>query len=184
MTGFLHEREFSRKTFLKGGGALVVGLSVAGTAGKAAAAGIDPFASPGPADPNAVDSFLIIHGDNTASLNSGRINLGQGSIMGLMLIAAEELDMDISQFRHIEFDTGGPTPSPNTGNTGGSTSISQGGPLIRRAAAEARQALNQLASANLGVPVSALSVSKGVVSAGGKQATYGQLIGDKLFNVK
>ena len=58
-----------------------------------------------------------------------------------MLIAAEELDMDFSQFRHIEFDTGGANPSPNTGNTGGSTSISQGGPLVRRAAAEAKQAL-------------------------------------------
>jgi hypothetical protein len=29
MTGFLHEREFSRKSFLKGGGALVVGLALA-----------------------------------------------------------------------------------------------------------------------------------------------------------
>jgi len=184
MTGFLHEREFSRKAFVKGGGALVIGLSAAGTAGKASAAGVDPFASPGPADPNSVDSFLIIHGDNTASLNSGRINLGQGAIMGLMLIAAEELDMDVSQFRHIEFDTGGPLPSPNTGNTGGSTSISQGGPLIRRAAAEGKQALLKLASTNLGVPASSLSVSKGVVSGGGKTVTYGQLIGDKLFNVK
>ena len=184
MTGFLHERDFSRKAFLKGGGALIVGISVASAAGRASAAGVDPFASPGPADPNAVDSFLIIHGDNTASLNSGRINLGQGSIMGLMLIAAEELDMDVSQFRHIEFDTGGPTPSPNTGNTGGSTSISQGGPLVRRAAAEAKQALLKLASANLGVPAGSITVSKGVASGGGKTVTYGQLVGDKLFNVK
>ena len=182
MTGFLHEKEFSRKTFVKGGGAMIVGLSLAGTAGKATAA-INPFASPGPADPNAVDSFLTIHADNTASLNSGRINLGQGATTGLMLIAAEELDMDFSQLRHIEFDTGGPTPSPNTGNTGGSTSISQGGPLIRRAAAEARQALNNLAAAALGVPVASLTVSKGVVSGGGKTTTWGALLGDKLFNV-
>src|SRR5205085_12532858 len=124
--------------------------------------------SPGLAGPTAVDSLLTIHADKTASLNSGGVNLGQQSTAGLMLIAAEELDMDVSQLRHIEFDTGGATPSPNTGNTGGSTSISQGGPLIRRAAAEARQALNQLASANLGVPVGSLSVSKGVVSGGGK----------------
>ena len=41
MTGFLHEREFSRKTFLKGGGALIVGLSAAGAAGTASAAGVD-----------------------------------------------------------------------------------------------------------------------------------------------
>jgi len=185
MTGFMYEKEFSRKTFLKGGGALIAGISLAGTAGKASAAGaVNPFASPGPADPNAVDSFLTIHADNTASLNSGRINLGQQSTMGLMLIAAEELDMDISQFKHIEFDTGGATPSPNTGNTGGSSSISQGGPLVRMAAAQARQALNGLASAALGVPVASLSVSKGVVSGGGKTTTYGQLIGGKLFNVE
>ena len=131
MTGFMHEREFSRKTFVKGGGALIVGLSVAGTAGKAVAAGVDPFASPGPADPNAVDSFLIVHSDNTVSLLSGRIELGQGATTGLMMIAAEELDMDVSQMKHVPFDTGGPLPAPNTGNTGGSTSISQGGLLIR-----------------------------------------------------
>src|SRR6478609_1897619 len=161
MTGFMHEKEFSRKTFVKGGGALIVGLSFASAAGKASAAGIDAFASPGPADPNAVDSFLTIHADNSASLNSGRINLGQGSIMGLMLIAAEELDMGIEQFRHIEFDTGGATPSPNTGNTGGSTSISQGGPLVRRAAAEAKQALLAMAAANLGVAAGSLTVANG-----------------------
>ena len=185
MTGLLHEKEFSRKSFVKGGGALIVGLSFAGAAGKAANAAVpDPFASPGPADPNAVDSFLTIHADNTASLNSGRIELGQGATTGLMLIAAEELDMDVSQMRHIAFDTGGNTPSPNTGNTGGSTSISQGGPLIRRAAAEAKQALLGLASTQLGVAATSLTVDKGVVSGGGKTVTYGQLIGDKLFKVQ
>src|SRR3954449_1887804 len=184
MTGFMHEREFSRKTFVKGGGALIVGLSVAGTAGKAVAAGVDPFASPGPADPNAVDSVLIVHSDNTVSLLSGRIELGQGATTGLMMIAAEELDMDVSQMKHVPFDTGGPLPAPNTGNTGGSTSISQGGPLIRRAAAEAKQALLAMAATNLGVPVAQLSVSKGVVSGGGKTVSYGQLVGDKLMNVK
>ena len=100
------------------------------------------------------------------------------------MIAAEELDMDVDQFRHIAFDTGGPTPSPNTGNTGGSTSISQGGPLVRRAAAEARRRCSAMAATNLGVPVASLTVAKGVVSGGGKTVTYGQLVGDKLFNVK
>ena len=31
MTGFLHEKEFSRKSFIKGGGALVVGFSLLGS---------------------------------------------------------------------------------------------------------------------------------------------------------
>ena len=130
-----HPREgILTQSFLKGGGALIVGISLAGNGRKRAGGDrFDPFASPGPADPNSVDSFISIHADNSASLNSGRINLGQQSTTGLMLIAAEELDMDFSQFRHIEFDTGGANPSPNTGNTGGSTSISQAGPLVRRA---------------------------------------------------
>src|SRR3954465_151160 len=64
MTEILN-KEFSRKSFVKGGGAMIVGLSVAGAgvAGKAEGA-IDPYASPGPANPNAVDSFLMIHADN------------------------------------------------------------------------------------------------------------------------
>ncbi len=180
----LHEKAFSRRSFVKGGGMMVVGFSLAGavSAGKAEGA-INPWASPGPGNPNAVDSFLAIHADNTASLRSGRIELGQGATSGLMILAAEELNMDWSQLVHIPFDTGGATPSPNTGNTGGSSSITTGGPLVRMAAAQAYQALLGLASANLGVPVANLTVSKGVVSGGGKTVTYGQLIGDKLFNV-
>jgi CO/xanthine dehydrogenase Mo-binding subunit len=55
---------------------------------------------------------------------------------------------------------------------------------VRAAAAEARQALLGLASANLGVPVAQLAVDKGVVSGGGKSVKYGDLVGDRLINVK
>ena len=85
MTGFMHEREFSRKSFLKGGGAMVVGFSLAGAglgAQVAKAAGEDPFASNGPLDQIAVDSWLIIHADNTASLKIGKVEMGQGTPKG------------------------------------------------------------------------------------------------------
>ena len=61
MTGFLHEKEFSRKSFLKGGGALVVGFSLAGAglAGKANAAD-SPFASNAPYDPALIDSWITM----------------------------------------------------------------------------------------------------------------------------
>ena len=184
MTGLLSEKTFSRTSFVKGSGALVVGFSMAGAvAGGSQADAINPFASPGPGNPNSVDSFLAIHPDNTASLRGGRIELGQGSTTALLVLAAEELNMNFSQMSYVPFDTGGPTPSPNTGNTGGSSSITTGGPLVRMAAAQAYQALLQMASTQLGVPVSQLSVSGGVVSGGGKQVSYGQLIGNKLFNV-
>jgi hypothetical protein len=53
------QRELSRKSFVKGGGALVVGFSMlgAGLAGKAAEAAEDPYASNGPFDQGLVDSW-------------------------------------------------------------------------------------------------------------------------------
>jgi CO/xanthine dehydrogenase Mo-binding subunit len=175
-------KEFSRKSFVKGGGAMLVGFSVAGAglAGKAQAAD-SPFASNGPPDPQTVDAFIAIHADNTASIKTGRVELGQGSNTGLLMIAAEELDMDVSQLIFVRHDT---NVTPNTGGTFGSSSIASAGPRVRMAAATAKQALLGLAATSLGVPAAQLSVSKGVVSGGGKSVTYGALIGDKLFNVR
>ena len=69
--------------------------------------------------------------------------------------------------------------------TAGSSSISRRRRAARAArAAAARQALLNLASAKLGVPVASSQVDKGVVSGGGKTVTYGDLIGGKVFNVR
>ena len=175
--------EFSRKTFLKGGGALVVGLAVA----PAAQAFNDPKAvSPfhtgavaGPPPANQIDSWIAIHADNTASIYSGRVNLGQGTPNGLLMIAGEELDLDLAQLKWVEADS---NVTPDSGVTVGSSSIRSAGPQVRAAGASAKQALLALAATQLGVPVASLSVKSGVVSGGGKTITYGQLIGDKLFN--
>ena len=151
MTEILN-KELSRKTFLKGGGAMVVGFGLAGTVvRRPGAAGIVPYASAGPAPNNQVDSFITIHADNTASINTGRIELGQGSNMGLMMIAADELDMSIGQMRFVRADT---NISPNTGNTTGSSSIRSGGPRVRAAAAYAKQALLGMAAKELGAAAS------------------------------
>jgi hypothetical protein len=47
----------------------------------------------------------------------------------------------------------------------------------------ARNTLAGLAAARLGVAASGLSVSGGVVTGGGRSVTFGELLGDKLFNV-
>ena len=180
MTGLMHEREFSRKSFVKGAGALIVGFSLAGAglAGKAGAAGVDPYASDG-LDQFQVDSWIEIHADNTATIKTGGIRQGTGSDTGLLMIAGEELDMDMSQLEFIVADT---ALTPNTGKHSASNTIKNAGPGVRAAAASARQALLGLASASLGVPVANLTVTSGVVSGGGKSVTYGQLVGGKLFN--
>src|SRR4051794_30167068 len=174
-------KELSRRSFVKSGGAMIVGMSVAGAGLSGTARAADsPFSSNGPFDQNLVDTFIAVHADNTVSVKSGRVEMGQFSNMGLILIAAEELDMDVTQLVHVRHDT---NVTPDTGNTAGSSTISTVGPRIRAAAATAKQALLGLAATQLGVPASSLTVSKGVVSGGGKTITYGQLIGDKLFNV-
>jgi CO/xanthine dehydrogenase Mo-binding subunit len=174
-------KEFSRKAFVKGGGALIVGFSVAGAslAGKAEAAE-SPFASNGPFNQFEIDSWITINADNTASIKTGAISQGTGSETGILMIAAEELDMDLSQLVFVRADT---NVTPASGKKSASNTIKRSGRGVRAASAWARQTLLGLASTQLAVPVSQLSVSKGVVSGGGKSVSYGQLLGGKLFNV-
>ncbi len=174
--------DFSRRDLLKGGGALIIGFSMAGVAMDAALAARGDVA--GPFDMNAIDTWIAIHADNTATVYIGKGEFGQGNTTGLLQIAAEELDLDMSQLRSVQLDTNVTT---NQGATTSSSSIERGGPQIRAAAAEARRALLALASTRLGMQVGSLVVHKGVVSINGhptQSVSYGALIGDKPFNVK
>jgi len=123
-----------------------------------------------------------VNPDNTVVFKTSQIEIGNGVTTGLMMLVAEELDMSPAQVRHSAWDS---WVVVNSGSTGGSTGIqSSAGPPLRAAAATARQTLLNLASQNLGVPVSSLTVKDGVVSGGGKTVTYGQLVGGKLLNAK
>jgi CO/xanthine dehydrogenase Mo-binding subunit len=175
-------KEFSRRTFVRGGGALIVGFSVLGAAlaGKAQPAD-SPFASNGPYNDFEIDSWLAINADNTATLKTGIIELGQGTLTGLLMIAAEELDLTMAQMRYAQHDT---NVTPNQGGTSGSVGTKTGGRQVRAAAAAARNALLDLAVVNLGVAKTSLTVDKGVVTGGGRSVTYGALLGDKFFNVR
>ena len=161
------------------GGALLVGFALTGLPnGAAAAAG-----APEP-DPSLIDSWVAVHADNTATVFLGKCELGQGNTTGLLQIAGEELDLDMSQLRTVQLDT---KVTPNQGATTSSSSIHRGGPQVRAAAAEARQALLALASTRLGVQTGSLVVSNGIVSIDGepgRSVTYGELLGDKPFQVK
>ena len=180
MTGLLSESQFSRRSFVKRGGALIVGFSLAGSALSGRARAAAPTSAGYLPDPNQVDSWLTVGADNTATLNTSQIETGNGIQTGFLMIAAEELDMDMSQMRYGPDDT---YVVLATGGEGGSNAIAGTSGPIRAAAVTARQALLNLASTNLGVPVANLTVKSGVVSGGGKTVTYGALLGGKLFNV-
>jgi len=178
----------TRREFLQAGGALggalVIGFNLgnellAQDRGGAPARG----ATAGPPDARQVDTWLAVHADNSATVYIGFAELGQGNSTALLQIAADELDLEMSQIKTFRLDT---NVTPNQGGTYSSASIARGGPQIRTAAAEARLALLQMASKNLGSSIEKLSVSKGVVSVidtPGRSVTYGQLVGDKLFNI-
>jgi len=82
MTGFLHEKEFSRKSFVKGGGALIVGLSTAGalSSGAGAATFVPPTSGGYNAglDQTQVDTFLRVNADNTVTVTFGSRDWGHG----------------------------------------------------------------------------------------------------------
>lgn len=159
----------TRRDFLKVGGALVVGFQLRA----------QPQAIAQPAA-NMIDTWLAVHADNTATFYVGYAELGQGNSTALLQIAAEELDLGLDQLSTVNLATG---VTPNQGGTYSSASIARGGPQVRTAAAEARQALLNMASERLNTPVEQLSVERGVVSYGGRSVTYGQLIGGKRFDV-
>jgi CO/xanthine dehydrogenase Mo-binding subunit len=178
----LQERELSRRTFLKGGGALIVGFSVAGAGLLPARASADVTGQPFP-NMASIDSWIKIDVDGTVTLLSGKVSMGTGSSTGLLQIVAEELDVPMKQMRLVSGVTG---VTPNQFTSSASNGISAGGAAARVAAAEARAALLQMASTKLGAPVGSLTVTDGVVSVAGdasKRVTYAELVGGKLFNL-
>jgi nicotinate dehydrogenase subunit B len=180
----LTEREVSRKAFLKGGGTLVVGLSVTGSAqafdNPNAVSTLHKGYTPGPPDPAQIDSWLQINPDNTVTLFHGTVEMGQGSPTALRMIAAEELGFEMNQVGAAALDTNVSISAFAAGSS--STRNAMGATNLRGAAAAARTAVLGLASKQLGVPVGSLSVAKGVISGGGKSVTYADLMAGKLFN--
>jgi nicotinate dehydrogenase subunit B len=173
------KKEFSRKTFLKGGGALVVAMTSAGAA--QAATGNTPFAQRGPQDflpdLNTIDAWIAIRADNTVIVSHGEPEFA-GTPTGILQLVAEELNVSMKQMEYAHPETW----LNATGGGGGSGGIPTRSQQCRAAAAYAKQELLKMASTRLGVAVAGLSVTDGVVSGAGKSVTYGELIGGKNFN--
>ncbi len=184
-----HPRRFDRRAFLTGTGAMVVAIGAPKLLNpKAAFAALDDFPiGPALVDPQQVDSWLGVQGNGTVIVYTGKVELGTGISTTAMQLVADELDVALSSIKVIEGDTWW---TVDQGFTAGSQSNkTQYAPTgaIRQAAAEARLALLNLASKQLGAPVAQLTVKDGTVSVQGdstKSVTYAQLIGDKRFDLK
>src|SRR5713101_7338406 len=164
----------SRRDVLKGGGALVVSFSLAGAPGEALAQGAKPLAL------TEVDSFLAIDASGVVTFYSGKVDLGTGVATALPQMVADELDVPLNRLKLVQGDT---ALTPDQGPTWGSLSIQIGGMQLRNAAATAKAALLDEAAKRLGAKQDELKVVDGVVSAGGKRVSYGELVGGKKFSL-
>lgn len=179
------DKQFSRADLLKGGGALMVAFSVPVALKPSLARAADEPIGPANIDAQQIDSWVVVHQNNRVTVHTGKVELGTGLTTAQMQIAADELDVAMSQVDWIQSDT---WITPDQGTSSGSQSIkTQWTNGLRQAASEARTALVDMASKQLGVPASQLTVTAGVVSVVGdssKKVTYGELIGGRQFNLR
>jgi isoquinoline 1-oxidoreductase beta subunit len=163
----------SRRFFLQGAAGLTLAIylpsvAAAGKAGTAAA----PF------EPNA---FLRIAEDDSVTVISKHLEMGQGTYTGLATIVAEELDADWSKVR-VE---AAPADASRYNNlswgpmqgTGGSSAMSNSWEQLRKAGASARAMLVSAAAQRWKVAPADITVANGIVmhKASGQKATFGQL---------
>jgi nicotinate dehydrogenase subunit B len=170
----------SRREFIKMSGMLVVGIAAASRELGAQAPAGGPYVDP---DFRQLDSWIVIRQDNTATFYVGKTDLGQGTGTAFRQIMSDELDMAYDATSVVMGTT---DLTVDQGGSGGSDALQTDGWPMRRVAAEARRVLLDMGAASLGVPVSQLSVSDGVITVQGdpsKRVTYGQLVGGKRFNV-
>jgi nicotinate dehydrogenase subunit B len=67
-----------------------------------------------------LDAWIRVHADGSATVCTGKVELGQGVTTALAQIAAEELELPLSRLHLISGDT---EKAPNEGITSGSQSI-------------------------------------------------------------
>ncbi len=169
----------SRRHFLKAGGILAVGFSVAGpellTAGTS-----QRTTMKNSLDPTLPSSWIEIHPDNTILIRTGKNDFGQSTTFtAYRQIVADELSVP---FEAITTVIAGDTDKTPDGS-GAFDFLGGGMPNIRKAAAYTHQALLDLASERLGVPKSKLAVKDGIVSGGGKSVSYGDLVKDQQLKL-
>ena len=105
--------------------------------------------------------WLRFNPNQTVTVYTGKVEIGQGVVTAMAQIAAEELDVALAQVRMVSGDT---ALTPDEGHTSGSRSIDEGGSALRYACAEARHLLLREASKRLDIPLDKLTVEDGVIT--------------------
>ena len=180
--------EVNRRGFLKSSG-LFIAFSLFGSVeapelAEAASAPqrIGEVHAPPPA--GELYAWLAVHPDNTATLFTGKVDVGTGTMTALAQVAAEELDFPVDRLGVVMGNT---AQTVDQGPSYGSRTMRYAGPQIRQAAAAGRAALLDLAARHFGVKAESLTVKDGVVSLRGepgKSVSYGELVAGSRLDMK
>jgi nicotinate dehydrogenase subunit B len=167
----------TRRGFVKIGGAIFVSFAVSPALSLAAVEDQSAFGANHP-DPALLSSWLEIHDDNSILLRTGRAETGTGMSAYYAQVLAEELRVRPESITLIMGDT------DKTPDGGFSAGFLYGAENVRKVAAYTYQALLGLAATQLKVPRTDLTVTDGVVSGGGKNIRYGQLVQGQQLDLK
>ena len=174
----------SRRTVLRAGGALLVSCALR----DALEAAVPPGAPLGAKAraalaPDSLSSYLAVQADGTIAAFFGKLDMGQGLVVAIGQIVAEELDVPFDRVQVVVGDT---ATTVNQGDASAQCGVQLGGRQMRAAAAEARRVLIEMAARTLGLEPDQLVVTDGIVHAvhdRTKQVSYADLIGDRHFDV-
>ena len=170
----------SRRHFIVGSAAIAGGGFALGLAATwSSSAGAQSLAMVAPGD-SEVTAWVVIKPDDTCIIRIARSEMGQGTRTGLAQLVTEELECDWAKVA-TEYPSPGQSYARKRAwgemSTGGSRGIRISEDYVRRGAAAARIMLLQAAGEELKVPVSELTVSKGIITHAASKRTisYGKI---------
>jgi isoquinoline 1-oxidoreductase subunit beta len=163
----------SRRGFLLGSaavsGGLMIGFHPSTVSAQSARAIANPF-----------KGYVKISADNTVTIYSAHMDMGQGIYHGIATLVNEELRADWTQIT-VEGGSGDPKIFGNVlwggaiQGTGGSTGLASSFDRYRQAGAAARLMLIQAAADDWNVKASEITVERGMLKHGSKQTTFGMM---------
>jgi isoquinoline 1-oxidoreductase subunit beta len=119
------------------------------------------------------DLWFEINSDNTITLKSPKVEMGQGIFTGFAMLAAEELDIPLDKIKVVHATSlNGASDFAGTGGSSSTTSLYKN---IRQVAATLRETLKLNAAKLWQVDPSVIATKDGVLSTNNQQMTYAEL---------